>query len=128
MHSGKITAESDVWLRSATDQQDSTPAAPVIANSSTFIPSKGKRTGMESPRQVATAKERLRLDETQEEGKRTQRKHDFLASPRIHKEAADFQRVSPRGDVKSRRESVACEANGRGAKIWWTYSTERVRV
>jgi len=58
----------------------------------------------------------LRLDETQEEGKRTQRRHDFPASPRIHKEAADFQRLSPRGDLKSRQESVACEANGAWGK------------
>lgn len=96
MHSGRITENSEVWPQSATDREDSKPVQSVIANSATHIPSRGKRTGMESPQQQATAKERLRLDERQPEGKRSQRKHDFPTSPRIQKEMSDFQRISPR--------------------------------
>lgn len=109
MHSGRITANSEVWLRSATDQVDSSPAAPVIANHDTHIPSKGKKTGIPSTQD--TAKERLRLDVGQAEARRTQRKHDFPGSPRLQKQMSDLRQMSPRDFQMSPRDAIASEGS-----------------
>merc|ERR1712060_186038 len=62
-YSGRMTENSDNWLR--VGGEDSRPAAPVIANSTDHVQSKGKKINI--AKDADNMKRRLRLDSSQSE-------------------------------------------------------------
>mmetsp|Transcript_115482 Transcript_115482/g.337786 ORF Transcript_115482/g.337786 Transcript_115482/m.337786 type:complete len:508 (-) Transcript_115482:113-1636(-) len=76
-HSGRITENSDNWLRAG--GESARPGPPVISNSENFNPSKGKKTAF--AKEPSDVKRRLHMDTSQPEPLRSQRRHDFAETP-----------------------------------------------
>lgn len=72
--SGRITEQSEDW-RAGVDDYEKNSSAPVIANSINFVHSKGKKTNI--TKDEANAKRRLMLDPSQQDLRRSERRHDF---------------------------------------------------
>lgn len=107
MHSGKITRNSENWLRM--DGQDAKPAASAISNSWDYNISRGKKTGIEKDPQVA--KQLIRQDINQfPEDAQGQRRHQFQNLPQAQHHIDELRALSPRhleqaatADAKSTR-------------------------
>jgi len=72
-HSGRITENSDNWLRAG--GETSKPGPHVITNSENHNPSKGKKTGL--TKDVGNVKRRLNMDSSQPEPVRSHRRNVF---------------------------------------------------
>eukprot|EP00930_Biecheleria_cincta_P020399 TRINITY_DN15357_c0_g1_i1.p1 TRINITY_DN15357_c0_g1~~TRINITY_DN15357_c0_g1_i1.p1 ORF type:complete len:508 (+),score=50.98 TRINITY_DN15357_c0_g1_i1:110-1633(+) len=93
MHSGKITRNSENWLRM--DGQDATPAASVISNSCDHSISRGKKTGLEKDPQAAKQLMRQDINKVPENVKGQQR-HQFQNLPQAQYHIDELRALSPR--------------------------------
>eukprot|EP00434_Breviolum_minutum_P000702 symbB.v1.2.000617.t1/scaffold26.1/size418576/32 len=80
MHSGRITGNSENWLRNVNDGQDSKPSPPVIANSENFQLSRGKKTGIYKDLDIAKHLVRFEAERVPA-APLSHRKHDFANHP-----------------------------------------------
>lgn len=94
MHSGKITRNSENWLRM--DGQDAKPAPSLIFNSCDHNASRGKKTGLEDDPQVAKQLIRQDIDMVPEEAQRQQRRHQFQNLPQAQAHIDELRALSPR--------------------------------
>mmetsp|Transcript_102443 Transcript_102443/g.181945 ORF Transcript_102443/g.181945 Transcript_102443/m.181945 type:complete len:510 (+) Transcript_102443:65-1594(+) len=101
-HSGKITSNSDNWLR--VNGEDAKPAPPSIANSQNYYISRGKKTGLLKDADVAKNLMRLEVDKVQDTS-RSNRKHDFQNHPQAMRHMEEFRVFSPRR-LESARDTV----------------------
>eukprot|EP00931_Biecheleriopsis_adriatica_P103072 TRINITY_DN7795_c0_g1_i1.p1 TRINITY_DN7795_c0_g1~~TRINITY_DN7795_c0_g1_i1.p1 ORF type:complete len:507 (-),score=77.67 TRINITY_DN7795_c0_g1_i1:116-1636(-) len=93
-HSGKITRDSENWLRM--DGEDATPTRPEIANSQNYQLSRGKKTSI-TPKDPEKAKRLMRLEANRvAEDPRTHRKHQFQEHPQAKRHVEELQMLSPR--------------------------------
>lgn len=92
-HSGKINQESENWAPARSDFAAEPAPPPLIANSVTHILSKGKKTNL--PKGPDEAKRRLKMDASQPESRRSERKHNFPDAPQSQRQLEEFK-SSPR--------------------------------
>ncbi|CAJ1453200.1 unnamed protein product, partial [Effrenium voratum] len=93
LHSGKITRNSENWLR--VNGEDSQPAAPMIYNSENFLGSKGKRTGLHKDLDVAKHLMRFEADRVAPPPPNNRRQH-FQDNPQTAKHVEELRTLSPR--------------------------------
>ncbi|CAE7029781.1 unnamed protein product [Symbiodinium natans] len=93
MHSGKITRNSENWLRM--NGEDAKPTLSAIANSENFQISRGKRTGLNKDPEIAKHLMRFEAHRVPEPPP-TNRKHQFSDNPQVVKHVEELRALSPR--------------------------------
>lgn len=104
MHSGKITRNSENWLRM--DGQDSKPLPPMIANSENFEISRGKKTGLHKELDIAKHLVRFEADRVPA-APLSHRRHDFADHPQAVKHVEGLRTLSPRRLEQAERADLA---------------------
>ncbi|CAE8631752.1 unnamed protein product [Polarella glacialis] len=92
-HSGKITQNSENWLRVA--GEDAKPTPPVIANSTNFLISRGKKVGLRSDADLAKKLMYVGPDSVPDSA-RTNRRHAFPSTPQADRHVEGLLQLSPR--------------------------------
>jgi len=93
MHSGKITRNSENWLRM--NGEDAKPTAAAIANSENFQLSRGKRTGLNKDPEIAKKLMRFEAHRVPEPPPNN-RRHQFSENPQAAKHVEELRALSPR--------------------------------
>lgn len=106
MHSGKITRNSENWLRNVTDGQDAKPLPPMIANSENFQVSRGKKTGIYKDLDIAKHLVRFEADRVPA-APLSHRRHDFADHPQVVKQMEELRTLSPRRIAEAARADLA---------------------
>jgi len=91
-HSGRQTENSEHWIRGEYAAEPSAPTS--IANSVDLVASRGKKTGIVKDQEHA--KRRLKLDTTQADIRRSERKHMFPEHPQSQRNVEQMRQLSPR--------------------------------
>mmetsp|Transcript_65712 Transcript_65712/g.154627 ORF Transcript_65712/g.154627 Transcript_65712/m.154627 type:complete len:506 (-) Transcript_65712:55-1572(-) len=93
MHSGKITRNSENWLRM--NGEDAKPSFATIANSENFLISRGKKTGLNKDPEIAKHLVRFEAHRVPEPPP-TNRRHQFSDNPQVAKHVEELRTLSPR--------------------------------
>lgn len=105
MHSGKITRNSENWLRNVTDGQDAKPLPPMIANSENFHISRGKKTGIYKDLDIAKHLVRFEAERVPA-APLSHRRHDFADHPQAVKHMEELRTLSPRRIAEAARADL----------------------